>query len=124
MSHSINALAASIPQPLIQASIGAAIVLGFCAALVAFGRQQRRLSAMQMQLDGVSRAIRKLEVAHEGLLVRLMNLPRLRKARKSSSPSSDTPEEKMTPSVAPKQLDEKNSKGSALYVVAPKTSPE
>jgi hypothetical protein len=110
MSNSIDALAASIAT---------VILLVFCASLA--WRQQRRLVAMQTRLDSLSSAIRRLEVAHEGLLVRFMNLPRSRKARKSSSPSSDIRKEELT---VPTQLDEKNSKGSALYVVAPKTSPE
>jgi hypothetical protein len=79
-------------------------------------RQPRRLAAMQAQLDDLSGAVRRLETAHEGLLVRIMNLPmprRPRKAPKSSSPLTDTLEEKITLSVVPKQLDEENSKWSA-----------
>ena len=110
MSNWIGDLTAWIP---------AVIVLVICVWLA--WRQQRRV---QTQLDSLSSAIRRLELAHEGLLVRFLNLPMSRKtrnARKSSSPSSYTLEERM---AAPTQPDEKNSKGSALYVVAPKTSPE
>ena len=100
--------------------VSIAVVLLVLGASLAW-RQQRRLAVMQTQLDTLSRSIRTLEAAHESLLVRFMNLPRVRKARKSSSGSSDSVREKST---APTQLDEKNAKGSALYVVAPKTSPE
>jgi hypothetical protein len=104
------------------ASIAAVILLVFCASLV--WRQERRLAAMQTQLNRLSRAIHRLEAAHSSLLIRLINSPKSRssqKARKSSSTSSDTLEERKT---APTQPDEENSKGSALYVVAPKTSPK
>jgi len=77
-------------------------------------RRQRRLAAMQTQLDNLSSAVRRLEAAHESLLVRIMNLPRPRKAPESSSPSLHTIEEKMTSSMAPTQSEDKN-KGSALY---------
>ena len=80
-------------------------------------RQQRRLAAMQMQLDNLSGAVRRLEAAHEGLLVRIMNLPMPRR------PSLHTLEEKMTSSIAPTQPEDKNE-GPALYVVAPKKSAE
>jgi len=100
--NSIDPLRALIQQSPILASIAAVLLLTCCALLVAFRRQQRRLTAMQTQLDSLKSDIRKLERAHEGLLVRLMNLPRL---LKSSSPSSDTLEEK------------------TLYLVPPKTSP-
>ena len=43
-----------------------------------------------------------VEVAQEGLRIRLLNLPRSREAPESSSPSSGTLEEKMT-SSGPKQ---------------------
>jgi len=86
-----------------------------CALLVAFRRQQRCLAVLQTQLDSLSSDIRKLEMAHEGLLVRFMNLPR------SSGPSSDMLEEK---TAAPTHPDEKDFKGSALYLVSPKTSLE
>jgi hypothetical protein len=99
-------------------SIVAVILLVFCAALA--WRQQRRLLAMQARLESLSRDVRRLEGAHESLLVRLINKQRLRKARRASGLSSAL-EEKVTPPI---QSDEKNVKGSALYVVAPKTSPE
>jgi len=130
MSNSIGALAALIQQPPFFASIAAVIVSVLCASL-AWG-QRRRLAAMQTQIDslrranrGLERAVRRLEGAHQALLLRVMRKPR--KAPKSSSSSSvslEAVEEKTTLSIAPKQADEKHTKGSALYVVAPKTSPE
>ena len=102
----------------LAASIVAVVLLVVCVSLA---WAWRRLAAIQTQLDSLSSAINSLELAHQGLLVRFMNLPRSRKARKSSSPWSDPLEEKLT---APTQPDEKNSSGSALYLAAPKTSPE
>jgi hypothetical protein len=116
----IDPLTAWVQQSPVQALIAAAMLLVLCTLLVAFTRQRRRLIALQTQLDSLSTDIRRLEVAHEGLLVRFMNLPRRRKVRKSSGPSSDTLE---ASPLAPKQPDEK-SKMATLYVVAPKTSPE
>jgi len=110
MSNWVNGLAASI---------AAVILLVFCVALA--WRQKRRLAAMQNQLDSLSSDIRRLEIAHEGLIVRFLNLPRSGKARKSSRRSSEALEEKLTVSKPP---DEEISRGSALYLVAPKTSPE
>jgi hypothetical protein len=124
MINSIDALAALIRQPPILVSIAAVILLVCCALLVAVRRQQRRLATMKTQLDSLSQAIDRLEEAHHELLVRFMNLSRWsRLATKSSSPPSDALEEKMTSSIAPKQPEEKY-KGTALYVVAPKTTPE
>ena len=97
----------------LAASIVVVILLVFCASLV--WRQQR-------QLDILRRDIRRLERAHENLFVRLINLPSSRTAQEPSSRSPDASEEKNI--TAPKQPEEKNSKGSALYVVAPKTSPQ
>jgi len=80
----------------------------FLVSLIVFRRQQRRLDAMKTQLDNLSHAIENLRVAHEGLLVRLMNNPpSSRKAR-------------LGPSLGPlehktKQPDE-NSNRSALLV--------
>ena len=54
---------------------------------------QRRLAAMQTQLDDLSSATRRLESHYERLFIRSL---RSRKARKSSSPSFDALEEKMT----------------------------
>ena len=102
----------------LAASIVAVVLLVVCVSLA---WAWRRLAAIQPQLDSLSSAINSLELAHQDLLVRFMNLPRSRKARKSLSPRSDTLEEKLT---APTQPDEKNSRGSALYLAAPKTSPE
>jgi hypothetical protein len=99
----------------LAASIAAVVLLVVCVSLA---WAWRRLVAIQTQLDSLSSAINSLEVGHQGLLVRFMNLPRSRKARRS--PLSDTPEEK----IAPTQPDEKNYRGSALYLAAPKTSPE
>jgi hypothetical protein len=110
-------LGALIQQSPILASIAAVLLLLCCASLVAFWRLRGRLAAIQTQLDGLSRGIRLVEAAQEGLLLRFLNLPRSRVApAESSSPSSDTLEEKMT-SSRPKQ-------GSALYLVEQKPSPE
>ena len=117
----IDPLAAWIQQSPVQALIAGVILLVFFALLVAFMRQQRRLVAVQTQLKRLSSDIRRLEIAHEGLLVRFMNLPRWSKVPNGSS--SDMLQEKTTSSVGPTQLDEK-SKVAALYVVAPKASPE
>ena len=87
MSGSIDPLAILI------ASVAAVILSAFCALLVS--RQQRRFAAMRMQLDNLSSAIRNLEAERERWFIRSLNLPRSRKARKSSSPSSDTLEEKI-----------------------------
>ena len=102
----------------LAASIAAVILLVVFISLV---WAWRRLAAMQAQLDSLTSAINSLELAYQGLLVRFMNLPKSRIARKSSSPWSDTLEERMTVSTQP---NEENSKGSALYTAAPKTSPE
>ena len=75
---------------------------------------RHRLAVMQTQLDDLSSAVRSLEAVREGSFVRSLNVPRPRKARKSSSPSSNTLEEKITSSKVPKQLDEENSKMFAL----------
>jgi hypothetical protein len=103
--------------------LAAMVLLVFCASSA--WRQQRHLAAMQMQLDSLSKDIRKevrrLEEAHESLLVRLMNLPRPKPARRPSTQSFDPPKEKTR---VPKRPDENGSKESALYLVAPKTSPE
>ena len=109
--------AAAVPPVALIMSVAAVVLSLFCALLA--GRQQRRLAAMQTQLDNLSSAFRDLKSDHERLFIRsLRSSP---KGRKSPTQSSDALEEKMT---APQQPDEKNSKGSALYVVAPKTSPE
>jgi len=109
MTHWIDGLAASI----------VAVILLVVCVLLALA--WRRLAAIQAQLDSLSGAVNNLELAHQGLLVRFMNLPRSRRTHKSSIPSSDKLEEKIT---APTQPDEKISRGSALYVDAPKTFPE
>jgi len=93
------------------ALIVAMILLAFCALVI--WRHQRRLAAMQMQLDSHSQAISTLAAAHESLLVRYMNLPRSRKALKSSGPSSGTFEEKITTSVAPTQRYEESNRSDA-----------
>jgi len=99
-------------------SIAAVILLLVCASL---GWAWRRIATIQAQLDSLSSAIDRLELAHQGLLVRFMNLPRSRKARKSLGPWSDAFDEKMK---APTQQDEKNFRGSAVYIDNPKTSSE
>ena len=108
-------LGALIEQSPILASIAAVLLLLFCASLIAFWRLRLRLAAMQTQLDS---RIRMVEAAQEGLLIRFLNLPRSREPPESSSPSSDTLEEKMTSS--------RPNQGSALYLVEqkPKPSPE
>jgi len=120
-------LGALIQQSPVLASTAAVLLLMCCALLVAFGRLRRRLAAMQTQLDRLSRAIRKIEADQERSFVRSLNSPSSQSQRetpKSPSPSTDTLEEKTTSSMAPKQPDEKNSKGSALYLVTPKISTE
>ena len=96
-------------------SIVAVVLLLVCVSLA---WTLRRIAAIQTQLDSLSSAINSLELAHQGLLVRFMNLPKSRKVRKSSGPWSDTFDEKMKASTQP---DEKNLRGSALYVDTPKT---
>ena len=96
-------LGALIQQSPILASIAAVLLLLCCALLIAFWRLRGRLAAIQTQLDGLSRGIRLVEAAQEGLLLRFLKLPRSRE---------------------PSQLEEKNLKGSALYLVEPKASPE
>ena len=108
MSNSIDQLAALI------ASIAAVILSAICALWV--WRQQRRLAAIQTELNSLSGEIGRLEAVSQDLLVRFWP----RKRRKSSNPSSDTSQE--TSLLAPERPDEKNSNGSAL--VAPKTAPE
>ena len=54
---------------------------------------QRRLAAMQTQLDNLSSATRRLESDYERLFIRSL---RSRKARESLRPSFDALEEKMT----------------------------
>ena len=96
------------------ALIVAMILLAFCALLI--WRHQRRLAAMQMQLDSHSQAISTLEAAHESLLVRYMNFPRSRRSRKalkSSGPLLGTFEEKITTSVAPTQRYEESNRSDA-----------
>ena len=93
---------AFIQEPPILASIAVVLFLLFCVLLIAFWRLRLRLAAMQAQLDGFSREIRMIEAAQEGLLIRFLNLPRSRE---------------------PNQLEEKNSKGSALHLVVPKAFP-
>ena len=79
-------MSSSIDLP---AALIAVVILSVFCALLAW-RQQRRLVAMQAQLDNLSSAIRSLEADRERSFIRSLNLPRSRKAKKSSSPSSDT----------------------------------
>ena len=88
----IDPLVAWIQQSPVQALIAGVILLVFCALLVAFMRQQRRLVAVQTQLKRLSSDIRRLEIAHEGLLVRFMNLPR--RSNVPNGSSSDMLQEK------------------------------
>jgi hypothetical protein len=109
--------AAAFPLVALIASVAALILSVFCALLA--GRQQHRLAAMQTQLDDLSSAFRDLKSDHERLFIR--SLRSSSKGRKSPSQSSGTLEEKMT---APTLPDENKSTEPALYVGAPKTSPE
>jgi hypothetical protein len=99
----------------LAASIGAVILLVVCILLV---WAWRCLATLQAQVDSLNTAVNSLELGHQGLLVRFMNLPKSRRA--SSNPWSDTLEERIT---VPTQPNEEISSGSALYT-APKTSPE
>jgi len=103
MSSSIDPLAALI-APLLSSSIDslavliasvAAVILSVFSALLAW-RQKRRLAAMQTRLDNLSGNIRSLKSDDERLFIRSLNLLRSRRGRKSSSPPSDTLEERMT----------------------------
>jgi hypothetical protein len=101
------------------ASMVAMILLAFCALLI--WRHQRRLAALQTQLDRHNQAISTLEAAHESLLVRYMNLPRSRRSRKalnSSSPWSGPFEEKITSPIAPEQPDEKPNRPDVQHLIA------
>jgi len=100
MSSSIHPLAAMI------ALVAAVTSSVLCALLV--WRHQRRLAAIQVQLDSLRRAVNNLELAHQGLLIRYLNLPKARRAQRLSRRSSDTLEKRMT---APAQADEKESTG-------------
>lgn len=107
LGNFIASVAADPPIAMI-ASVAAVILAVFW--WVAF----RRLTGMQMQIDELRRDIRGLEAEYSRLIVRQSNnLPksRSRKARKLSSPSSDTLEET---AAAPVQPDEKNSKEPEL----------
>jgi len=92
------------PGELVKAFHGVARKLGcdkseqrFQEVLFAIGTlglaSQRRLAAMQTQLDNLSGATRRLESDYERLFIRSL---RSRNVRKSSRPSFDTLEEKMT----------------------------
>jgi hypothetical protein len=71
---------------------------------------QRRLAAMQTQLDNLSTATRRLESHYERLLIRSL---RSRKARKWSSPSFDALEEKMT-TMADAEASSAGASGAAV----------
>jgi len=114
MGNSIDPLAASIQQSPFLALIVAVILVAICALSVATSRQWRRLATIKTQLDNLSHAVDRLQIAHEGLLVRSMNnTPRSRKSPKLSGAL----EEKT-------QQPDKKSNEPSLYLVAPKTSPE
>jgi hypothetical protein len=104
---------AADPVVALIASVAAMILSVFCALLA--WRQHRRLAA---RVDNLTSTTRSLESDYERLFLRSL---RSRKARKSSNPSSDALEEKMTTRILP---DEKKPVESALDVGAPKTSPE
>jgi len=114
MSSSIESLTALI------VSVAAVTLSVFCALLA--WRQRRWFAAMQTQLNSLSSDIVRLEAAHQGLLVREMNLPRSRRSRngqKGASPRFGTLEESMT---APMQPVESKSVESTLYMSALKFS--
>ena len=75
--------------------------------------QRRLLIALQAQLKSLSSEVRRLERAHESLLVRFLNLPRpLREEpQKSSSPAL-----KLEAEIAPIQPNSKSSNGSAANI--------
>jgi hypothetical protein len=97
--------------------IAVAILAIFCAWWVAF----RRLTGLQMQIDELRHDIRGLEAEYSGLLIRQLNKPRSRKARKLSGPSSETLEETAAPPV---QLDEKNEEAAVPPVQLDKKNEE
>ena len=109
MSSSIHPLAAMI------ALVAAVTSSVLCALLV--WRHQRRLAAIQVQLDSFRRAVNNLELAHQGLLIRYLNLPKARRAQRLSRRSSDTLEKSRSSDTlekgmtAPTQADEKESTG-------------
>jgi hypothetical protein len=72
--------------------------------------QRRRLTALEAQLKSLTSDIRRLEVAHEGLLVRFMNLPRPlpEEPRRSSKPTLE-----LVAGTASIQPDQQGSNGSA-----------
>jgi hypothetical protein len=91
-------------------TVAAAAVYTLVACIVAvtllsslFSRQRRRLTAVQAELKRLSDDVRSLEIAHQALLVRFMNLPRSR----DSSPALE-----LEAAIAPKQPNEK-ANGSA-----------
>ena len=106
MSSSIDPLVALIAS--VAADPLAALIVAVAVLSVLVWGQQRRLAVMQTQLRNLSRAVRNVEYDQERLFIKSL---KSRKARKSSSPSSDTLEQKM---AAPAQPDEKT------YVGAPK----
>jgi hypothetical protein len=96
-------------------TVAAAAVYSLIAWIVAvtllsslFSRQRRRLTAVQAELNRLSDDVHRLEIAHQALLVRLMNLPRSRE----SSPALE-----LKAAIAPKQPNEK-ANGSAHQVDA------
>jgi hypothetical protein len=101
-------------------TVAAAAVYSLVACIVAVtlltslsSRQRRRLTAIEAKLKQLSDDFRRLEIAHESLLVRFLNLPRpLREEpQKSSSPAI-----KLEAEIAPIQPDQKSSNDSAQIV--------
>lgn len=95
---------ASVAFYSLTACIAAVILLTFL-----HWRQRRLLKAVQARLECLSRDVRRLEIAHESMLVRFMNLPRLLQ----EAPQSPSPALELEAGIAPTQPDEKSSNGSA-----------
>jgi hypothetical protein len=72
------------------------------------GLQRRRLTALEAQLKSLTSDIRRLEIAHESLLVRFLNLPRpsREEPRRSSKPTLE-----LVAGTAPIQPDQQGSNG-------------
>lgn len=72
MINSFDPLADLIRELPVQCSI--AVVLLFCAWLVAWKLQKHRLTALQIKLDELHHNVRKLEADYGSLLARFLNL--------------------------------------------------
>ena len=74
MANSIDPLANLIQQFPIQCLSAVTALSLFCVWLIAFWRQERRLTAMQMQLDELRCNVCRFEEDYGGLLARFLNL--------------------------------------------------